>query len=157
MTSRVCGRHAYGAHSNVLVNFSPTRWQDVYDQFEKLKNILLRNDASLIVLPSKVNEGITHCSESYEQIPNSDDNLNKELASNHLFTNDYITMADWIKFHSCLGHLQPQLHNYLITGRKCQGAEDISREDDVVVFPQANVLAFQCVIGFACFFHANHC
>ena len=150
MTLRVCGRHAYSQNGdldgNCLARFPPSKWQNVILQFEKLKNNLLRNDASFIVLPSKVNEGIVDCSETDQQIPNSDDSLNEELASQQLFTSDYINMADWIKFHSCLAHLWAHPNDNVTIERNQEG-EITCNTDNFVHVPHATVLNFQCVIG----------
>eukprot|EP00584_Thalassiosira_punctigera_P026716 CAMPEP_0172578686 /NCGR_PEP_ID=MMETSP1067-20121228/138862_1 /TAXON_ID=265564 ORGANISM="Thalassiosira punctigera, Strain Tpunct2005C2" /NCGR_SAMPLE_ID=MMETSP1067 /ASSEMBLY_ACC=CAM_ASM_000444 /LENGTH=155 /DNA_ID=CAMNT_0013371385 /DNA_START=189 /DNA_END=653 /DNA_ORIENTATION=+ len=68
IVSRVCGRHAYAMPDEVdarfqphqlrdcLVDFTPRKWKTTIFQFGKLRESLLRNDASLIILPSQIEE-----------------------------------------------------------------------------------------------------
>ena len=91
---------------------------------------MLRNDASLIVLPSKLDDDNERLGDADETLPEDDDEINKELESHIDFSTKYIEMLDLMKFHACLSHLQPQLETAI------QGAES-------VVIPHDNIIAFE--------------
>mmetsp|Transcript_27899 Transcript_27899/g.48241 ORF Transcript_27899/g.48241 Transcript_27899/m.48241 type:complete len:169 (-) Transcript_27899:136-642(-) len=145
IVARVCGRHAYVDPNEVeegdqlykfadcLVDFSPDKWVKVIGQFQRLRKSMLRNDASLIVLPGKLdddNERSGDDDDADETLPEGDDEINKELESHVDFSTKYIEMLDLMKFHVCLSHLQPQLQTAI------EGAES-------VVIPHDNIIAFE--------------
>jgi len=145
IVARVCGRHAYVIPDEVeeggklyqladcLVDFTPDKWKTVIGQFQRLRESMLRNDASLIVLPSKLDDDNERLGDADETLPESDDEINEELESHTDFSKKYIKMLDLMKFHMCLSHLQPQLETAI------QGAES-------VVIPHDNIIAFDSAI-----------
>ena len=99
---------------------------------------MLRNDASLIVLPSKITDdkkGRSGGDESEELTPEPDEEVNEELESRTVFSKGYTKMLEWMKFLACLSHLQPQLERAIQKG-SIEGAES-------VVIPHDNIIAFE--------------
>ncbi|KAL7541959.1 hypothetical protein ACHAXR_011387 [Thalassiosira sp. AJA248-18] len=152
MVVRVCGRHAYvlpdeieqGDQSYIfadcLVDFTPDKWKKIMVQFQQLRESMLRNDASLIVLPTEVDDGSEHKGgdSDEEDRPEEDDWINEELECHADFTKGYEKMMEWMKFHTCLSHLQPHLETAIQKG-SIEGAES-------VVIPHDNIVAFDSAI-----------
>jgi len=148
LVARVCGRYAYlmpdeeieeGDQSynlvDCLVDFTSDKWSKVIVQFEHLRESMLRNDASLIVLPSKLDDE-NGDGDSEELLPEGDEEINEELASHAYFSEGYTKMLDWLKFHTCLSHLQPQLETAIQKGSSAES----------VVIPHDNIVAFDSAI-----------
>eukprot|EP00578_Thalassiosira_sp_NH16_P007264 CAMPEP_0181126696 /NCGR_PEP_ID=MMETSP1071-20121207/27779_1 /TAXON_ID=35127 /ORGANISM="Thalassiosira sp., Strain NH16" /LENGTH=582 /DNA_ID=CAMNT_0023212339 /DNA_START=166 /DNA_END=1914 /DNA_ORIENTATION=- len=153
MVARVCARHAYEVPEETegngksciildcLVDFPANKWKKVIVQFECLRGSMLRNDASLIVLPSKITDdkkGRSGGDESEELTPEPDEEVNEELESRTVFSKGYTKMLEWMKFLACLSHLQPQLERAIQKG-SIEGAES-------VVIPHDNIIAFDSAI-----------
>ena len=145
IATRVCGRYAYhtiqevdhiksGDIYNCLADFTPATWQKVILEFDDLKKSLLRKDAGLIVLPYKVME---EGSNSDEQIPNPDENINHMLFSHECFTTEYAHIVDWMKFHACISHIQPDFHEAI---RKIVNQEEYSDQKSI---PEEKVIPFR--------------
>ena len=144
IVARVCGRHAYVMPdefeegdkpyqlADCLVDFPPGRWEMLIVQFERLRESMLRNDASLIVLPGKLDDDSERSGDddADETLPEGDDEINEELESHIDFSKKYMQMLDLMKFHTCLSHLQPHLETAI------EGAES-------VVIPHDNIIAFE--------------
>ena len=114
--------------SYCLADFQSETWEMVINEVDIVKESLLRTDAGLIVLPSKV---MGEDSESEEQIPNPDKSINYVLLSHECFTTEYTNMVDWMKFHACLSHLPPEF-------RKINQGEYSEQKS----IPQKRVVAF---------------
>ena len=124
IAARVCGCHAYEpnpndvdkndhsvTHINYLVDFTPEKWNKIIIQFQSLRGNLLRNDASLIVLPAQTLDESQDVAEvdPDELIPESDDRIDQKLEYHHDFSKEYDKMLESMKFHLCLSYIQPQL------------------------------------------------
>lgn len=142
IVARVCARHPYeipdepsmydNQLTDCLVDFQPDKWLKVINQFLDLRESLLRNDATLLVLPCEYDANNKPLNEQLP--PDEDDNINEHLECIVDFNTNYDNMLDRMKFHLCMSHLQPQLHN-AIQRSSINGAES-------VVIPHDNIIAF---------------
>mmetsp|Transcript_27390 Transcript_27390/g.58866 ORF Transcript_27390/g.58866 Transcript_27390/m.58866 type:complete len:568 (+) Transcript_27390:108-1811(+) len=145
---RICGVHAYKIPRDAdgddqverLVDLSPAKWEKNIVRFEALRKIMLRNDATLVILPSrlqldddgnKVSAG--DCGDDEDEIPLEDDEINEALESHDDFSLGYVDVMNHMKFHTCLGHLQPQL-------------ETAIHGEESAVIPHENIIAFESAI-----------
>lgn len=149
--SRIGGRHAYAVPDDemeddsyqplpdCLVDFPPKKWNRVLDKFEELRDSLIKMDATFIVLPSELESAKGSDEYDDDDWPEPNDEINEELVDSHdEFTRGYDKMMDWIKFHACLSHLQPQFEMAIQKGSTGDGAAEES-----VVIPHDNILAFE--------------
>ena len=104
----------------------------VIHQFQDLRESLLRNDATLLVLPCEYDANDQPMNEQLP--PDEDDSINEQLECIVDFNTNYDNMMDRMKFLLCMSHLQPQLHN-AIQRSSINGA-------DSVVIPHDNIIAF---------------
>jgi hypothetical protein len=118
--------------TDCLVDFHPDKWLKVIKQFLDLRESLLRNDATLLVLPCEYDANNKPVNEQLP--PEEDDNINEQLECIVDFNTNYDNMMDRMKFHLCMSHLQPQLHN-AIQRSSINGVES-------VVIPHDNIIAF---------------
>jgi hypothetical protein len=146
IVSRVNARHPYVIPDEIerddylvdcLVDLSPDKWQRIIRQLENLRATMLRTDASLVVLPSELddNNKPVEDREGEVPLPEEDDSINEALESHADFNANYEKLMDLLKFHLCLSHLQPQLH-MAIQASSIVGAES-------VVIPHDNIIAFE--------------
>ncbi|KAL9180091.1 hypothetical protein ACHAXT_008061 [Thalassiosira profunda] len=127
LVARLCGRHAYRIPSQVeegdksyhladcLVEFTPKKWKNVMDQFQRLRGSMLRNDAAVVVYPSELGEDDEEVDDDYTP-PETDEEIDEVLASHDDFSKWYNKMLDMMRFHACMSHLQPQLEGALQEG-----------------------------------------
>eukprot|EP00581_Thalassiosira_minuscula_P013882 CAMPEP_0183736140 /NCGR_PEP_ID=MMETSP0737-20130205/48588_1 /TAXON_ID=385413 /ORGANISM="Thalassiosira miniscula, Strain CCMP1093" /LENGTH=559 /DNA_ID=CAMNT_0025970073 /DNA_START=81 /DNA_END=1761 /DNA_ORIENTATION=+ len=141
MVSRICARYAYEMPDEIeesyescqkqlegcLIDYTPHRWDLLVYQFESLRESMLRNDATLTVLPSLGKN------EELEGLPEDDESMNEALESHADFTKGYKKILNLMKFHACLSHLQPYLENAI-------------RGEESVVIPNENIIAFELAI-----------
>ena len=120
-----------------LIDFTPDKWKKVIGQWEFLRESMVRNDASLIVLPSQIedDEGTKSNDDEDELIPEGDEDVNEAMDSHADFTRGYAKILDLMKFHACLSHLQPQFESAIQNG-DTEGVES-------VVIPHDNIVAFE--------------
>ncbi len=146
IVARVCARHAYTCEENehlvgnqsyyiseCLVDFDPQQWKKVIAQFVDLRENLLRNDASLTVLPSELDDENEAIEGAQLPIPDADESINMALGCHIDFSKGYENVLDLLKIHACLSHLQPMLETAIQTG---SGTES-------VVIPRENIIAFE--------------
>jgi hypothetical protein len=149
IVSRVCARYPYEVPDEIeswderlvdcLVELNPVKWQRLIDQFQQLRDSMLRNDAALVVLPSELDDDdelVEGHREGEEPCPEEDDGVNEALESHANFNANYVKMMDWLKFHLCLSHLQPMLHTAIRKSSIVGGSES-------VVIPHDNIVAFE--------------
>jgi hypothetical protein len=118
--------------TDCLVDFHPDKWMKVITQFQDLRESLLRNDATLLVLPCEYDANDQPMNEQLP--PDKDDSINEQLECIVNFNTNYDNLMDSMKFLLCMSHLQPQLHN-AIQRSSINGAES-------VVIPHDNIIAF---------------
>ncbi len=153
IVARVCGRHAYsnevseqvviGSQSyfipECLVDFTPPKWKKVIAQFVNLRENLLRNDASLTVLPAELDDENEALDDIQLPVPKGDESINMELGCHVDFSKGYESVLDLMKFHTCLSHLQPQFETAIQSGMSAGGG---GRSESVVI-PRENIIAFE--------------
>lgn len=153
VVGRICGRHAYAdpdevpqdddqTPSDCLIDFTPTKWKKSIDQFESLRESLIQNDASMIILPSKVDEN------GEEDLPEGDGGINEAHESHPDFSKEYDKMLDRMKFHMCLSHVRPQLETAI--------QKDSMESADSVVIPHDDIVAFDSAIRYAEFVDSKY-
>lgn len=152
IVARVCGRRAYGSNhdddhtsteegdnyklAEQLIDFAPSKWKKVIHQFTHLRDSLVRNDASLIVLPGEITEddGGAGDGDNDEFIPQNDDGVNEAVASRQEFSKEYARMLDCMKFHACLSFIQPRLDKAIQSG-SIEGVESVAiPHEDIIAF-----------------------
>ena len=149
IVSRVCARHPYEIPDEIelwderlvdcLVDLTSFKWQSILDQFQGLRDSMLRNDAALVVLPSELDDDDTideGLRAGEELLPEQDDSANETLESHTDFYVNYDEMLNRVKFHMCLSHLQPMLHTAIRKSSIAGGSES-------VVIPHGNIVAFE--------------
>lgn len=143
VVGRMCGRHAYAipddeegfdhTMKDCLVDFTPDKWEKVLKQVEYLRSQLLRNDASIVVLPGECQDEDAD-DEDEEHVPDEDMGVNRRLEANAAFSRDYDKILGLMKFHQCLSHLQPRLEDAIQNG-SAKGTESVViPHDDIVAF-----------------------
>lgn len=152
IVARVCARHAYNCEENehlvgnqsyyiseCLVDFDPKKWKKVIAQFVNLRENLLRNDASLTVLPSELNDENEALEGGQLPIPDADESINMALGCHVDFSKGYESVLNLMKFHTCLSHLQPQLETAIQSGTTACGGGIA----ESVVIPRENIISFE--------------
>lgn len=151
LITRIGGRYAYAVpddelehedyqsapYEDCLVDFTPQKWNRVLVKFEQARDSLIRIDATFIVLPSELVDAKGSDEYDEDDKPQLNDEINEKLVESHdEFTKGYDKMRDWIKFHACLSHLQPQFEMAIQKG-SVDGAEES------VVIPHENIIEFE--------------
>ena len=148
IVARVCGRHPYSIPDEIdqgdasyslvdcLIDFTPDKWKKVIGQWYFLRESMVRNDASLIVLPSQIedDEGTKSNDDDEELIPEGDEGVNEAVETHADFTKGYAKILDLMKFHYCLRHLQPQFEAAIQNGDIEGVVSLIIPHDDIVAF-----------------------
>ena len=138
MAARVCARYAYDGDEHhedkfqiygPLIGFDPQRWETVIEQFVSMRDSLVRKDASVCCFPTEIQEEVGATEEDENMIPDEDDEVDEEKASNDAFSESFDQMKDWIKFHACLSHIQPHFENAM--------------QEGTGVIPTENIVAFE--------------
>jgi hypothetical protein len=136
LVARVCGRHAYykGGEDDKyelrdrLIVFNSEKWDTCIEEFVTIRNSLVRKDASLMVLPAEVEEVPGADEEDTDLIPDEDDEVDPEVDSSEAFSESFLQMKEWFKFHACLSCLQPQFENAI------QNGTDVIPHKSIVAF-----------------------
>lgn len=153
IVARVCGRHAYSNEEDepivignqsffipeCLVDFNPPKWKKVIAQFANLRENLLRNDASLTVLPAELDDENEALDDDQLAIPKGDESINMDLGCHTDFSKEYENVLNLMRFHLCLSHLQPQLETAIQSGTKTSGGGGV----ESVVIPRESIIAFE--------------
>ena len=142
MAARVCARYAYDGEEHCedkiqiygpLIGFDPQRWETVVEQFVSMRDSLVRKDADVCCFPTEIQEEVGATEEDENMIPDENDEVDEEKASTEAFSESFDQMKDWIKFHDCLSHIQPQFENAM--------------QDGTSVISKENIIAFEWVIN----------
>lgn len=103
-------------------------------QFKLLKESLVRKDAPLIVLPEELSDDDVGMNDNEELIPEGNGHVNEEIVSSEPFTKGFDSMLEWMKFHTCLSCIQPQLDMAIQKG---------GTKEESVVIANENIVAFE--------------
>lgn len=138
--ARVCGRYAYHGDgdegdeiqlTDYLIDFDLPRWEKVINQLDRVRDSLIRKDASFTLLPTEIVDVPGADADNEEVIPSwipeANDEINEEMESSEAFSELFLEMRDWIKFHACLSCVQPQFQNALKNGTDVISMENIAK------------------------------
>lgn len=153
VTARICARQPYSNDDasdeddnhkcqleDCLVDFTPEKWKKVIEQFESLRESLLRKDAALLVL--QYYDGDEDSDKMEDEVPSCDESVNPLLESSKEFTQSYNKVLDWMKFHMCLSHIQPQFEKALQKGSLSE-QKGAFADKEAVVISNDDILAFE--------------
>lgn len=134
LVARVCARRAYhGDDENEiqltdrLIDLDVPKWEKIIKQLTDVRDSLLRKDASLTLLPTEIaGTPGADVSDDEDWLPSANDEVNEELETSEAFSESFLQMKDWLKFHACLSCIQPQFHNALNNGTDVIPLENIA-------------------------------